>query len=122
MRDAAPQRMSWRVILPSDWSGFLRSFADRHASWLVRLSGTLDTPADYVALRELRLGEDGDLVVCVGDAEDPTELRFTDPRIIRVELSAAGIERGLWIEGREGELTLGFRTAIAPELVDGPPL
>jgi hypothetical protein len=115
--------MDWRVVLPDHWPAFLRSFGDRHASWLVRLAGTIDTPADYVALRELRLDQagDGDVVLRVGDVDDPIELRFADPRIIRVDMSAEGIERGLWIESADGELTLGFRTAIAPELVDGPP-
>lgn len=112
--------MGWREVLPTDWSAFLRSFADRHESWLVRLSGTLDTPTDYLALRELRLEDGGDVVVRVGDLDQAAELRLSDPRIIRVDLTADGVERGLWIEGREGEVMLRFRTAIAPELVDGP--
>ncbi len=117
--------MAWRTIDPEQWPAFLRGFGERHQRWLVQISGTLDTPAGYVPLRELRLaeggGDDGDLVILVGSDEQPTQLRFRGPRTVRVDMNLEAVERALTIEGRGGELTLRFRTAIAPELVDGPP-
>ncbi len=127
--------MYWRAVAPGEWSAFLRSFGLRHESWLVRLRSTAPAAAvpvecddeDYAPLRELRLerdgdGEDGEIVVRIGERDEPCELRFAGPRAMQVELSGEGVERGLWIAGRDGELSLWFRTVIAPELVDGPPL
>lgn len=115
--------MSWRAIAPEQWSDFLQRFSARHEGSLVNLSGTIATPSDYVPLRELRFVEDSEdstLLVSVGDVATPTLLRFRSPRTMRVELSEKAIERALLVEGLRGELTLRFRNAIPPELIDGP--
>lgn len=76
---------------------------------------------EYVALRGIRL--DGDrLVLDVGDRGVTTEIGVEGVRQVTLELTSDGIERGLRIEGRDGEITVRFRSAIAPELVDGRPL
>ncbi len=115
-----------RAVVPEDWSAFLDSFSARHDSWLVRPGGTLDTPWDAMALRGLRLegegGEASEVVVSVGDPKQPKELRLAGPTLIEVEETDDGIAGGLAITTQAGELILRFRTAIAPELVDGPPL
>jgi len=102
--------MSTRRIPSDSWPSFFDSFTRQHHGWLVTIGGEIEP------LKSIRLIEDR-VEVDAG----PSHYRIARPSIVTVT-SAAGDETAidhLEIESGSEKLTLRFRAAINPELVDG---
>jgi hypothetical protein len=103
-----------RSIDRNEWARFFESFTLQHDHWLVRVDDETDTlPLEGVVAR------DGLITIHLGG-----DIRHH--RVITVEAAAVnvlqdgGVDEGLAIEAKNGHITrLRFRSAIAPELVDG---
>jgi len=107
--------MSTRRIPPESWPSFFDSFTRQHRGWLV----TIDTDSGRVAeeqpLEEARARRD-EIEIRAG-----THYRVPHASIVTVttaENDETAIDR-LEIESGSERLTLRFRTAVNPELVDG---
>jgi hypothetical protein len=117
-----------RELPDSEWEPFLTSFTMQHDRWLVTvelLQGrqreieSRDEPLEGLIVRA---GAENakEIIITVGGGTGPHK-RFViaDPTHLRVE-SENGVDRALEIEGTGGNVTrVAFRSAIAPELVDG---
>ena len=107
--------MSTRRIPPQSWSSFFDSFTRQHHGWLV----TIDTDSGRVAeeepLEEVRARDD-EIDIRAG-----THYRVPHPTIVTVttaEDDDTAIDR-VEIESGSEKLTLRFRAAMNPALVDG---
>ena len=108
-----------RELPDSEWESFLTSFTMQHERWLVTVESvrgwhrqieTRDEPLEGLTVRT-----DRGIVITAGGE------RFVidDAKHLRVA-SENGVDQALEIEGSGGNLTrIAFRSAIAPELVDG---
>ncbi|PYQ48250.1 MAG: hypothetical protein DMF59_16545 [Acidobacteria bacterium] len=100
--------MSARQIPPESWKSFLDSFTRQHQGWLVRIND--DDPAPLETARvnghdvEIRAGT-------LYNIANATEIRV-------VEVDESAIDH-VEIAGPNEKLTIQFRTAINPALVDG---
>jgi hypothetical protein len=99
-----------REVPAAEWSAFLRSFTLQHEQWLVRVTGLAgEEPLDDVT------AGDGEIAITAGGRR----VVVRNPRRLRVEVDNRAT-RALEIEDGQGSITrIAFRTAIAPELVDG---
>lgn len=107
--------MSERVIPRESWPAFAEGFSGQHQGWLVAIDAHPLQP-----LHDLTLSRDR-AVVRTGHADDLEQHELRDVRDVRVAASDAdenAIER-VDIVGPADTMTIRFRTAIAPELVDG---
>jgi len=112
-----------RELPDSEWEPFLASFIMQHDRWLVTVESmrgwhrqieTRDEPleglivhTDGVNRRQIVITAGGERFVI----ENPKQLRVA---------SENGVDQALEIEGDRGNVTrIAFRSAIAPELVDG---
>jgi hypothetical protein len=107
--------MSTRRIPPESWPSFFDSFTRQHQGWLV----TIDTDSGRVAeeepLEEARARRD-EIEILAG-----TRYRVPHPSIVTVttaEDDDSAIDH-IEIESGSEKLTLRFRSAMNPELVDG---
>jgi hypothetical protein len=117
-----------RELPDSEWEPFLTSFTMQHDRWLVTVEllrggqreiESRDEPLEGLIVRA-GAGNSREIIITVGGGMAPHK-RFviTDPTHLRVE-SENGVDRALEIEGTDGNVTrVAFRSAIAPELVDG---
>lgn len=113
-----------RELPDTEWESFLTSFTMQHDRWLVTVESLRgadrrieaeNKPLEGITAR-LGASEPREIVVTVG-----SHRRFTldDPVRLRVE-SQGGVDQALQIEQADGTVTrVAFRSAIAPELVDG---
>jgi hypothetical protein len=116
-----------RDLPDSEWEAFLTSFTMQHDRWLVTVESlqgqqreieSRDEPLEGLIVRGAENARE--IVITVGGGTGPHK-RFviTDPTRLRVE-SENGVDRALEIERAGGNVTrVAFRSAIAPELVDG---
>lgn len=103
-----------RDIEPSEWTTFLESFTMQHDHWLVRV----DDEKETLPLEGL-LARDGVITVHLGSDLRHHRVITIDAARVTV-LQTGGADEGLAIEARNGAITrLRFRSAVAPELVDG---
>ena len=117
-----------RELADSEWESFLASFTMQHDRWLVTVESvrgwhrqieTRDEPLEGLSVRT-NGGNQREIVVTVGgDAGRHKHFVIDNPKHLRVA-SENGVDQALEIEGSGGNVTrIAFRSAIAPELVDG---
>jgi hypothetical protein len=112
-----------RELPDSEWEPFLTSFALQHDRWLVTVESMRgrqreierrDEPLEGLTVRR-DAGNRREMVITAGGKP----LVIDDPRHLRVA-SENGVDHALEIEESGGNVTrIAFRSAIAPELVDG---
>lgn len=118
--------MPSEVISRNRWREFLSGFSRAHAGWLVTVETISAQAAPNVSVRDIPLigvtDDAGRLVIATGVDSTHSDRIVERPTSLRVDRAPDGSERGLDIENASGDLVrLRFRTAIAPELVDGIP-
>ncbi|HUJ16159.1 MAG TPA: DUF5335 family protein [Thermoanaerobaculia bacterium] len=109
--------MSTRTVPRDTWASFFESFTRQHHGWLV----TVDTGADRVAeeepLEEVHANGD-DIEIRAGSF-------YRVPNVTIVTVTTATNDDTavdhLEIESGAEKVTIRFRAAINPELVDGAP-
>ena len=124
-------------IPESQWETFCASFTHQHHGWLVGMhqlatekllrgeipaqAGVLLFP-DYRPLQEVREGrveEQVDVMVTVGEGTDETSFLIEDALAL-YNRKTGELHQGLRIDSCNGMTTLlDFRTAAAPESLDG---
>lgn len=129
--------MRTRIPL-TQWKRFCEQFGGQHRGWLVTISvlspelasqvdDVLEAPgaeivARDVSLQELRLGEERGLLILRIEAGEG-KLRIThqvaSPERLELVQTDEGAHRGLRIDSAAGTTVLRFRSAVAPESVDG---
>jgi hypothetical protein len=97
-------------IDPQSGSSFLKGFAGQHHGWLVTLQRNGDVIAEGEPL--IDVSTDGESITINGHRIDGA----TD---LVVDRTSPGAISALRILTPSGETSIRFRTAIAPELVDG---
>jgi len=117
-----------RELAEPEWEQFLTSFTMQHDRWLVTVEllrgqqreiETRDEPLEGLTIRTDG-GNRREIVVTTGGAAGRhNHFVIDDPRHVRVA-SENGVDQALEIEESGGDVTrIAFRSAIAPELVDG---
>ena len=120
-----------RELAPSEWKSFLESFILQHDRWLVTVE-TLEGTERRIDVSNAPLegitcsggsGAAGQIVVTVKESGETVDSHrpfvSEDPVHLRVD-SENGVDQGLEIEQADGKVTrIAFRSAIAPESVDG---
>ena len=102
--------MSTRRISTETWPSFFDSFTKQHHGWLVIVDREPE-PLQSIQVR------DGGIDIHAGESH----YRVSRPSIVTVTTAASddtAVDH-LEIEGATEKLTLRFRAAINPELVDG---
>ena len=102
--------MSTRRIPTESWPSFFESFTRQHHVWLVIVDREPE-PLESIHVRE------GGIDIHAGESH----YRVSRPSIVTVTTAASdetAVDH-LEIEGATERLTLRFRAAINPELVDG---
>ncbi len=117
--------MSTELIPRSRWREFLDGFTRAHQGWLVTLEALPPRAAARVVMANVPLlgvsDEQGRIVIATAGDTSHAD-RIVEAKSLRVERADAGVERGLEIESREGDVfRLRFRSAVPTELVDGVP-
>ena len=121
--------MSIRSIPRDEWPPFCRSFAERHRGWLVTLdvsgqAGILRTEAAGARLVDVT-AEIGDerrhdvIRIAVEDRDTAKTRAVSFPLDLQIEEAADGVDVALLVEAADESAILRFRSAIAPEMVDG---
>ena len=108
--------MSEQTIARDAWSSFGESFSRQHEGWLVTMEQGRNTVAELEPLQDVRI-DDSTAQVRVGDKSYEIE-NLNAIRVVSSNDSGTAIER-VELVGSDETLALRFRTAIAPELVDG---
>jgi hypothetical protein len=116
-----------------EWAEFLESFSRQHEGWLVRLetrrsTGTRgEAPEAGGARRQQPLESvsylpdgGGSIRVVLGDSAAPVGRTLAAPRRLRLIENETGAHEGLEFDADDGtSLSIRFRSAILPEMVDG---
>jgi hypothetical protein len=119
--------MTTDEIRPPEWREFFDTFSRAHDGWLVTLEVLGDLGAQEEA-RELplkgvtaeELSHGGSISIMVGHGDQILTHTVAQPTRVQVERTEDGAEAAVQIESKTGEKTLlRFRSAVAPELVDG---
>lgn len=118
--------MATREISREEWTDFFDSFSRRHEGWLVTMEvlGSVGAQVEARELPLLGIASDRDggntISIIVGATEERVTHIIGKPTHVRVEETAAGVDRALQVESESGETTLiSFRSAVSPEMVDG---
>jgi hypothetical protein len=113
-----------REVPKREWPSFLQSFSLQHDGWLVSVESIRDGRCEVKASDRPLEGvtvEDAprEIVITVGEGDEPHRFVLRRPRRVRVE-SDEGVDKSISVEQEDGTIIrVRFRSAIAPELVDG---
>jgi hypothetical protein len=124
--EAGNAPMSVKPIPRESWSSFAEAFARQHEGWLVTIERHSGRKTRVVAsdqpLQDLVIFEDQAVVrsgvLAEANVEELPEL--SDVRVAAPHGNPAAID-SIELIGGDEVMTIRFRTAIAPELVDGVP-
>jgi len=130
--------MTQDAIPPQQWRSFCDQFSRQHHGWRVTLTVVdtrqLDTRPQQIEAASRRLVTDQlfrgitaeprrqglELTILVGEGTQHTAHPVGQPLRIEFEQQQGGAHRGLRIDTTSGEtLCLAFRSAAAPEELDG---
>jgi len=118
--------MSNVVVPAEEWKEFLRSFAQRHAGWLVRMEihdrqTEEDVSSEFVPLHSIELDteDSNNTRINITFARDHKLIKHILFRPSRLVLCLIGdTEESLYIQSLNTSTTLRFRAAVPPEAVD----
>lgn len=112
--------MSLRKVPRAQWAGVLERFSREHRAWLatvLQVQGDVQaTRAEALPLRSIELQDPACLAIRFAD---DSEVRIEAPRVLRLDETAEGADRGFDVESPEGVTRLRFRVTAAPEALDG---
>lgn len=123
--------MPTREIPHAEWRAFMDSFSRQHRGWLSTIEVLDPELGAQVQVREQPLagitadslpdGEHALVSVLIGKASDAHVAHMIpDAAHVRLKESDAGAHEALQIETGSGRMTLlSFRSAVAPESLDG---
>ena len=116
--------MSTELISAARWREFLQWFTGAHQGWLISVDSVGSDRAPIRLMHNVPLvgvfDEPDRLVIAAGRGRQRVERVVERPVALRCPQTPDGAEIGLDIETETGEqVRLRFRSAIAPELVDG---
>jgi hypothetical protein len=118
--------MDAELVPRPGWRKFLASFTAAHQGWLITVDSSQAGGHPTCLMRNVPLvgvfDEPERLVIVAGRGASRVERTLDHPAQVRWPRTAAGAETGLDIDTEAGErVHLRFRSAPAPELVDGVP-
>ena len=119
--------MNTDEIRPPQWREFFDTFSRAHEGWLVTLEvlGPMGAQEEAHELPLVGITADepshgGAIWMTVGEGDQTLTHSVDAPTRVQVERTEEGAEAAVQIESKSGEKTLlRFRSAVAPEMVDG---
>jgi len=113
-----------RELPKKEWPSFLQSFSLQHDGWLVSVESVRDdrceVKASDLALEGVTVQDaPREIVITVGEGDEHHRFVVRRPQRVLVE-SDGGVDKSISVQQDDGTITrVRFRSAIAPELVDG---
>jgi hypothetical protein len=106
------------------WRDTLDAFSRAHQAWLITLECSRPDAGPVILMRNVPLlgvfDDDTRLVIATADHGGHADHVVPHPVTVQRQFTSGGATLGLDIETHGGErVRLRFRSAIAPELVDG---